>query len=322
MSQPLVSIICLCYNHARFLRPALDSVLAQTYPHLEVLLVDDHSTDDSVAIIQEYVQRHPSIQFIQHQQNKGNCASFNEAFQQSTGAYIIDFATDDVLHPERVSRQVAAFAALPPDYGVVYTDAGLIDELSAPLGFFYRRPAPGKILPQPADGDVFADVLARYFICPPTMMIKREVLEELGGYDPTLAYEDFDFWVRSSRRWKYHFLDQVLCQRRLHARSLSRQVYLKGDKQLASTVQVVRKAQKMVQTAAERKALRLRLQYEARHAYFTANYQQAAELLQLLQQEKGLSGPYKVLQWLTARQVPLAFLRQWYHRLKYGRSDG
>ncbi|WP_066830930.1 glycosyltransferase family 2 protein [Rufibacter ruber] len=320
MNAPLVSVICLCYNHGRFLRQALDSVLGQTYPNLEILVVDDLSSDDSVAIIEEYVQRYPFIQFLRHRQNKGNCYSFNEAFRWSKGDYVIDFATDDVLHPERVTRQVAAFAALPPDYGVLYTDADLIDEASHLLGRFYQRSKDGALSPAPAQGDVFAQVLSRYFICPPTVMVKRRVLEELNGYDASLAYEDFDFWVRSSRNWKFHFLDQVLCQRRMHPHSLSRQLYKKGDQQLASTIQVIRKAQQLVQNPAERKALQRRIRYEARHAYLTANYRQAAELLSILQEEGGVGASDRVLQQLVRYRVPLQFVRKWYHRWRYGRS--
>jgi glycosyltransferase involved in cell wall biosynthesis len=317
MMPPLVSIICLCYNHEPFLRQALDSVLAQTYVNLEILVVDDKSTDASVEIIQEYCVRFPQIRFLPNQKNQGNCASFNQALQLSQGEFIIDFATDDVLHPERVARQVAVFHGLPATYGVVYTDAELIDEQSRSLGFFYARTPQGKINPPPAEGEVFAEVLGRYFICPPTMMMRRQVLEELNGYDPELAYEDFDFWVRSARNWQYHFLDQVLCQRRMHPRSLSKKVYLVGDKQLASTVQVIQKARKLVKTPLEKEALLTRIKYEARHAYFTANYKEAAELLDILRQEQGMTLVYLLLFALTQKRVPLQFIRRWYHRWKY-----
>ncbi|GAB2548656.1 glycosyltransferase family 2 protein [Rufibacter soli] len=322
MTPPLVSIICLCYNHAPFLRQALDSVLAQTYANLEILVVDDKSTDASVEIIQEYCVRFPQIRFLPNQENQGNCASFNQALQLSQGEFIIDFATDDVLHPERVARQVTAFQGLPVNYGVVYTDAELIDEQSRSLGFFYARSAQGTLTPAPAEGEVFAQVLGRYFICPPTMMMRRQVLEELNGYDPELAYEDFDFWVRSARNWQYHFLDQVLCQRRMHPRSLSKKVYQVGDKQLASTVQVIQKARKLVKTPLEKESLLTRIKYEARHAYFTANYKEASKLLDILRQEQGMTPVYQVLQALTQNRVPLQFIRRWYHRWKYGRNAG
>ena len=101
---PLVSVVCLCYNHARFLREALDSVLAQTYPNIEVIVVDDCSTDGSVSIIQEYIAKHPYIKFISTGHNRGNTTAFNMGWRASHGAYIIDFATDDALLPERVAQ--------------------------------------------------------------------------------------------------------------------------------------------------------------------------------------------------------------------------
>ncbi|MFC6997630.1 glycosyltransferase family 2 protein [Rufibacter roseus] len=317
MNEPLVTIICLCYNHAKFLQEALDSVLAQTYSNLEVIVVDDASSDASAQVISEYVRRHPHIQFIQHHKNRGNCASFNEAFGQSRGEYIIDFATDDVLYPERVKEQVCAFQTLPQDYGVVYTDADLINEKSIFLRHFYQRSASGELVPEPAEGEVFAHVLSRYFICPPTMMIRRQVLEELNGYDLALAYEDFDFWVRSSRSWRYHYLDKVLCKRRVHIASLSQQVYKKGDRQLQSTIQVIQKAQKLVRTSVEKLALVKRVKYEARHAYFTSNYPEALQLLEILEEETSADAESRVMRWLAKKRVPLQFLRRWYHGWRY-----
>ena len=114
-----VSVIALCHNHAPFLREALDSILAQTYPHLEVWLVDDASTDGSPAILREYAARHPAWHLLLLPENVGNCRAFNLALGQSKGTFVIDFATDDVLLPERISRQVAAFQAAEPAVGIV-----------------------------------------------------------------------------------------------------------------------------------------------------------------------------------------------------------
>ncbi|RZK46536.1 MAG: glycosyltransferase family 2 protein, partial [Hymenobacter sp.] len=105
--MPLVTIIALCYNHAPFLRQALDSILAQDYPHLEVWLVDDASQDGSPAILREYAQAHPTWHLLLLPHNLRNCRAFNHAFFQSQGDYVLDFATDDVLLPHRISQQVA-----------------------------------------------------------------------------------------------------------------------------------------------------------------------------------------------------------------------
>jgi glycosyltransferase involved in cell wall biosynthesis len=314
---PLVSVICLCYNHAPFLREALDSVLAQSYPHIEVIVVDDCSTDGSVSIIQEYISKHPEIRFISTGHNRGNTAAFNIGWRATRGDYIIDFATDDVLLPERVAQQVAAFEKLDQTYGVLYTDAEYITDDSAHIGYHYKRKPDGSLNDYAPSGEIFADLLNKYFVCPPTMMVRRQVFEALGGYDETLAYEDFDFWVRSSRIYKYFYLDKVTTQRRVHIRSLSQGWYKTGNRLLASTVKVCRKAVDLLQTETEKKALAQRLKYEARHAYLTGNYTEAAQLLDLLGHQGGIPVMYQFLSQLNRQKINLVFLRKLYYYLKY-----
>ncbi|GGF10243.1 glycosyltransferase family 2 protein [Hymenobacter cavernae] len=280
---PLVTIVALCYNHAQFLAEALDSILVQTYPNLEVILVDDASTDASPAILERYAAANPTWQLLLLPQNLGNCAAFNRAYRQSQGGFLIDFATDDVLLPNRITQQVAAFQQLEPSYGVVYSDAELIDEHSRLVRRHYRRDARGRLHPQPASGDVFADVLSRYFISTPTMLMRRATLNDLGGYDETLAYEDFDFWVRAARNWQFHFLNEVTTRKRLHAASMSRRGYRPNDPFLASTIQVCRKALMLCRTPAERAALAVRLRWEMRQAVRWHNFPEARELYRLLQ---------------------------------------
>ena len=282
--QPLVTLICLCYNHARFLREALDSVLNQTYPNLEIIVADDFSTDNSREIIEEYVRKFPRIKYLPNERNLGNCAAFNRAFKISQGEFIIDFATDDVLMPERVAEQIAAFEKLDASYGVIYTDAELIDDSGRHLGYFYKRDQGGKHLKPTPSGEVFAEVLARHFISTPTMMMRRSVFEKLGGYDASLAYEDFDFWVRSARTFKYFFLDKPLTKRRIHAAQMSQQQYKPHDKQIFSTIAVCRKAKALVQNETEKQALVTRVKYEWKQAVLWQNRQAANELLVLLEE--------------------------------------
>ncbi|MFD3002514.1 glycosyltransferase family 2 protein [Pontibacter toksunensis] len=318
MSQlPLVSIICLCYNHERFLREALDSVLAQTYPNIEVIVVDDCSTDGSVPIIQEYLEKYPQLKFISTGHNRGNTTAFNMGWRASHGDYIIDFATDDVLLPERVTQQVEAFEELDSSYGVMYTDAEYISDEGAHIGYYYKRKPDGSLDAYAPSGEVFADLLGKYIICPPTMIVRRQVFEDLDGYDETLAYEDFDFWVRSSRTYHYHYLDKITTKRRVHTHSLSKGWYKAGNRLLASTVKVCRKAAALVRTEREREALVFRLKYEARHAYLTGNYTEAAQLLHLLRQQADMPVLYQFLEVLNKRKIDLSFLRRVYYYLKY-----
>ncbi|MBC7448232.1 MAG: glycosyltransferase [Hymenobacteraceae bacterium] len=274
----------MSFNHSRFLVEALDSVLAQTYPNWELIIVDDASTDDSAAVVRAWVAAHPgrAAHVLLLPVSTGACAAFNHGLARCQGEFIVDLATDDILLPPRLAEQVAAFAALDASYGVVYTDAELIDEAGAVLRHQYRRDAVGRPYPAAPSGDVFAHVLGHYFISAPTMMIRRRILTALGGYDATLAYEDFDFWVRSAREWRYCFLDQILTRKRLHPRSHSRGFYRPDDPQLASTIRVCHKARVLCQTPAEWAGLRRRVRFELRQAVRYGCWPEARALARLL----------------------------------------
>ncbi|MEQ9440367.1 MAG: glycosyltransferase [Cyclobacteriaceae bacterium] len=267
MSQPLVSIIALSYNHEKFIEQALASVFQQTYLAIELILVDDASTDRSAAVAQTYLQQHSealSVKTVFLPQNLGNCAAFNRGLAQAQGKYVVDFATDDILFPQRIARQVAYFESLTPDYGVVFTEAEYVDEDGNHLWFHYQDRL-AHIRPIPV-GEVYADVVARYFISSPTMMIRKKVLDELEGYDEQLAYEDFDFWVRSARKWKYAYLDECTTRIRKHQRSMSTGWYKPNDPQLYSTYVICQKAIRLNRTNHERKALILRVMYEIKQS--------------------------------------------------------
>ena len=290
-SLPLVTVVALCHNHARFLEPALDSILAQTYPRLEVFLVDDGSTDDSVAVLRKYAAAQPAWKTVFLPESVGNCAAFNRAFFQSQGEYIIDFATDDLLLPERIARQVAQFQQLDASYGMLYGNLELISEAGEFQRLFHRPDKVGKLQPDPASGWVFEDVLRRFFISAPSMMMRRATLQALGGYDETLAYEDFDFWVRASRNWQFCYQHDVLTRKRLHPRSKSAQGYRPNDPLLASTIVVCRKALALCRTPAERGALAVRVRWELRQAARFGSLLLARELYSLLHEIGGARLP-------------------------------
>lgn len=285
---PLVTIVALCHNHARFLRPALDSILAQTYLRLEVFLVDDGSTDDSVAVLREYAAAQPGWKTVFLPENIGNCAAFNQAFFQSQGEFVIDFATDDILLPERVARQVARFQELDASYGMLYGNVALHTEAGEFQRLFHAPGKTGALQPAPASGWVFEDVLRRFFISAPSMMMRRETLLALGGYDASLAYEDFDFWVRASRDWQFSYQNEILTEKRLHPRSKSAQGYRPGDPLVASTIRICHKAAALCRTPAEREALAVRVCWELRQAVRWRNLPEARDLYALLRELGGV----------------------------------
>ncbi len=262
MRTPLVSVICLCYNHARFVEEAIRSVLNQTYSHVELIVVDDHSTDNSFEIIQETIGNRP-VEFIALEVNNGNCRAFNIGLRKAKGDYIIDLAADDILLPQRIEEGVKIFESLGGEVGVQFGDAELIDETGQRLGYHSDR-FPHATIPQ---GDIYKEVLSRYFINSPSMMIRKEVLDSLRGYDESLAYEDFDFWVRSSRFFKYCYSREPLMKRRMLSTSLGQKQYRSGSNQLRSTLMVCKKAFELNRTIDEHVALKKRILYEMRMVF-------------------------------------------------------
>lgn len=311
MSQPLISIVCLCYNHQEYVAETLASVWKQDYDSIEVFIVDDGSSDDSVAVIQNFLAANPcpySCKTLFLEENIGNCAAFNRAWRMATGKYVIDLATDDIFLPKRVSTQVSYFEQLPDDYGVVFTESQYINAEGKPLEYHFKQKYK-HIRPVPS-GDVYQEVLARYFISSPTMMYKNEVLHYLNGYDEALAYEDFDFWVRSARKYKYAYLDECTTLVRRLSSSMSKQLYEKNDRQLFSTYLVCKKAYELNKTKKENNALVRRLHYELRQAVLTNKYSEAEQFLGLLKEVKGSLLWYKLIELLIYLKPNLHFFRK------------
>lgn len=263
---PLVTIIGLSYNHAPYIKAALTSLYNQTYSSIEIILVDDASTDESAAVIEELIQGRNTV-FIQNTFNQGNCISFNSALKIARGKYIVDFALDDVLYPERIAKQVAILEAAAEDTGVVFTDVDIINAQGTVIRTHYpayRHTSAKSAIPE---GAVFEAVLSRYYINPVSMLVRRSVLEVLNGYDEQLAYEDFDFWIRSSRITRYVYLPERLSAKRIVPDSLSDQFYKKNQERMfASTLLVCKKAWWFCSSESEKKALTERCRYEAKQA--------------------------------------------------------
>ncbi len=319
---PLVSVICLCYNHGQFVEEALTSVFSQTYPNLEIVLVDDASTDESVAQIQTVLEHFSKassfpVKTIFLPENLGNCKAFNPGLALATGKYVIDFATDDVMLPERIEKQVRCFESLDESFGVVFTEAEYIDETGQHL-YFHFQDKLSKMYPEnvPA-GNVYAKLLSTYFISSPTMMMKKKVLDALGGYDEQLAYEDFDFWVRSARHYQYAFLDECLTKVRKTGRSLSSGWYRAGDPQLYSTYLVCKKAVKLNKTQEDHQALVKRIKFEIRQAVFSDNTREAGLFFDLLKRVGEANGKYQLIYWISKLPVKLSWWRNLYLRVRY-----
>ena len=280
MNKPLVSIICLCYNHEKYIKQSIESVLFQTYGNLELIVVDDASTDGSRSIIENMSKIHGFETYF-NQSNLGNCKSFNIGFKLSSGKYVIDLAADDQLMPTRVFEGVKTLEVKGDSFAVNFCDAELIDENGQNKGTHFKRDDLGNLIDKVPSGDMYKILVERYLISAPSMMMRRNVLEELDGYDESLSYEDFDFWVRSARNYKYTFTNQVLVKKHILSKSLSSIQYQRKNRHCFSTAIVCEKAYKLNESEDENKALLKRINYELKWALITENWEASRKFIDL-----------------------------------------
>ena len=272
---PLVSVICLCYNHEKFVVESLNSVLNQSYKNIELIIADDFSHDTCKKTIENWLENHSNAKFSANPINLGNTKTFNNALQFAKGDYIIDLAADDILLPDCVEKQINTFLnTQQKKLGIVYGNAEIISENNTHIRYYYEVDAEKKALIKPASGDIYLAMLNQSsMICSVSSMVKRDVLDELKGYDENLAYEDLDLWIRTSRNYNFEFIDAILVQKRELENSLGSQFYKKFNRRTRkinhSSYLVIKKAIALNTTKRENKALLKRLHYEMTKAYKT-----------------------------------------------------
>lgn len=213
-SQPLVSVIIASYNHASYIEASIESVLQQSYPNIELLVVDDGSRDDSVARI-EALQKVHGFDF-RVQANKGLSCTLNETIERARGSLIAPFGSDDIMLPDRIARQVA-YMADKPGVGICAGNVRKIDGSGLEL--------PGHS-PHPARRLDFEDVLLN--LKPgapaPTLLFRREALDAVGGFDSSIRLEDVYIELMITRHGYYiDVMDDVLALYRIHASNTYRQ---------------------------------------------------------------------------------------------------
>ncbi|MCX2742855.1 glycosyltransferase [Mangrovivirga sp. M17] len=265
----LVTVILICYNQRDWVKEAIDSVLNQTYSQVELIVVDVGSSDGSNLYLKNICDQ-LDVEFIGLEDNIGNCKAFNLAFEFSNGDYVIDLAGDDVLLPERIERGVEKLESYGADFGFHYSDAEYIDEKSCLIGQHSKslKNLPLEYFPDPfPEGDLFNLILRSYFICPPTMMVRKEVVEKLGGYDESLSFEDFDFWLRAAKITSFCSSQEPLVQKRTVIGSQSNNpVYHKMH--ASSMVRICKKVQSdLMEPSDDHDAFNKRLEYEMRLCY-------------------------------------------------------
>ena len=198
-NQILVSVILPTYNRASFLSRAIQSVLDQTYPQWELIIVDDASTDNTRAVVLAFED--PRIHYLHHEMNLGQCSARNAGINASRGGYYAFLDSDDEWLPNKLERQLYHFSKCAEDVGAVYCSHYESDELTANI----QKPPLLR-------GNVYKHLLSGW--CPAgtsLFMLRASVLKKSGMFDENLpSYTDYDLWIRIARHYDFEYVDEPL----------------------------------------------------------------------------------------------------------------
>ena len=218
MSQDLISVIMPAYNAEKYIAASIESVLAQTYPDWELIVVDDGSTDGTATVVQEFVKRDPRIKYV-FQENGRLGKARNTGIRNATGSLIAFLDSDDLWMPAKLEAQTRAMAANNADVvyskTYVFSDKNINDEtetLPSSVGKF--------------SGPDFFDSLVRRPQLPVlTVLLKRSALDTAGLFEEGKAYhgcEDYDLWLRLAKAgFVFYGMPDVLARYRRHGTAMT-----------------------------------------------------------------------------------------------------
>lgn len=204
---PLVSIITPSLNQGQFIAETINSVLNQSYPYIEYLVVDGGSTDETLGILRSYGDR---LRWVS-EPDRGQSSAINKGWQQTKGEIIAWLNSDDIYLPDAISY-IVDFLQTHPPIDAIYGDGDYIN----PQGRFIRL--------YPTRPFSYVELVRETFdfIPQPTVFLRRRVLETVGFLDETLNYVmDFDYWLRLGLTHRIEYLPQKLATMRLHPKAKS-----------------------------------------------------------------------------------------------------
>lgn len=211
MTAPLVSVVIPVFNAERYLAESAASVLGQGWPEIELLLVDDGSTDDSPRIARE-LAADPRVRLLS-EENGGPARARNAGIRASRGEFVAFLDADDLWLPGKLRRQIPLFSEAPsPD--VVYSQRLMMDADGRALEGF-RPPVPSGVV---------LDLLwVDNFVCMSSAVVRRDLFDRVGFFDEGLRMsEDFDFWLRAAVVGRFRGIGEPLVKYRVHSAQTSR----------------------------------------------------------------------------------------------------
>ncbi|MBW8185208.1 glycosyltransferase family 2 protein [Shewanella nanhaiensis] len=221
MMNPLVSILVPVFNHSKYIEECLNSIVNTDYPNLELVLCDDGSTDNSVEIINSWLNKHRQLRHVfLTQKNMGVCKTLNRLITASSGEYIVICASDDSLSSDSITVRYDYLINNPSKHAVI-GDASVFDEnskfvnISAMKSLFYANY-------NNLNSNIVRELVLRWSVVGPTIMLKRKVYDDLGLYDEGLLIEDREFYLRILKQNKLGFIPVGVANYRIHNGNASR----------------------------------------------------------------------------------------------------
>ncbi len=209
MKPNLVSVIMPAYNGERYIKQAIESVLTQTYPHWELIVVDDGSTDNTAEIVSSYKDQRIVYVF---QENRGQAATLNRGLNIARGEFITTLDVDDWFTPNSLYER-AMFLDTSPQYDVVYGDGIFCDKDGNQLKRF------SELRSGDVTGDVFDVMLSNsFFGTGANVMVRKRALEQNHiRYDESIVWcQDYDLYLRLAEKCKFGYVDSSMVWYRLH----------------------------------------------------------------------------------------------------------
>ena len=206
--MPEVTVVIPTYNRERFVGRAIRSALAQTYSDIEVVVVDDGSTDDTQIQVESLAQADVRVRYLRHETNRGAQAARNTGIRAARGKYVALLDSDDEWLPEKLELQMSLFSQGGDHLGVVYASYWRVPSDGAPsiehLATFR--------------GDVYRTALAQWIADTDTLVIRKDILEQAGLCDESIrAYQEWDLCIRLARYAEFDFVPQPLAIYHIHS---------------------------------------------------------------------------------------------------------
>jgi glycosyltransferase involved in cell wall biosynthesis len=217
--EPLVTIGCLCYNTGDYVIEAIESVLNSSYKNIELIVIDDFSTDfNSLKKLEKYLDDKLSIKFIKNDTNKGIIYNLNTILNLAKGKYLA-FVSDDLIKKNKLKLDIEYFEKLDENYILIHSIAQTIDKFSN----IYNEYSPNINNPQLYNDLISIEkMIEDPFIHATTVLFKTEHVKNIGGWDNTLLFEDKPFWFKlAEKKYKIKFRPEVSSFYRIHNQNIS-----------------------------------------------------------------------------------------------------